>query len=135
MSSVRADRTDRGARSWSVPLTSGLIGVVYLVVGLIGHQPWFAIPGFVIMVAFGLVLRRGSRRSETVRGLLDHNDERINAIDLRATAITAIVMILVTLVGFCIDVARGGSGWPYYGIAAVGGGTYVLAVAVLRVRG
>jgi hypothetical protein len=35
---------------------------------------------------FSAVLVLAGRRSETVRGLLDHRDERLHAIDLRATA-------------------------------------------------
>jgi len=74
------------------------------------------------------------RRSETVRGLLDRKDERITGIDLRATAFTAMVLIVAVLVGFVIQVARGGSGWPYDLLGAIGGVSYLLAVAYLRLR-
>ena len=62
-------------------------------------------------------------------------DERIAAIDLRATAVTALAMIAVVLVGFVVDIARGGTGWPWYLIGAVGGLAYIAAVAVFRIRG
>jgi hypothetical protein len=64
-----------------------------------------------IMVAFSAALVLIARHSETVRGLLDHRDERISSIDWRATAVTAPAMIVVVLAGFVINVARGGSGW------------------------
>jgi len=90
---------------------------------------------FAVMVAFsgGLLLAR--RRSETVRGLLDRRDERITAIDLRATAVTALVMIAVVVVAFVVQIARGQSGWPYSMLGVVGGVTYLAAVIVLRIRG
>jgi hypothetical protein len=121
--------------SWTLPAIAGAIGIVYLIVGLVGGQTGFAIGGFLVMVVFAVILLGTSRRSETVRGLMDHSDERINSIDLRATAFTALAMIVFTLVAFCVEVARGHSGSPYYDIAAVGGGTYILAVIVLRIRG
>jgi Na+/H+ antiporter NhaD/arsenite permease-like protein len=88
-----------------------------------------------VMVAFSIALLFARRRSETVRGLLDHRDERISAIDLRATAVTALAMIAVVLVAFVVQVARGGSGWPYSMIGAIGGLSYLAAVIYLRVRG
>ena len=88
-----------------------------------------------IMVAFSGALVLAGRRSETVRGLLDHQDERISAIDLRATAVTALAMIAVILIGFVVSIARGGSGWPYDMIGFVGGLAYVAAVVFFRARG
>jgi steroid 5-alpha reductase family enzyme len=70
-----------------------------------------------------------------VRGLLDHRDERISAIDLRATAVTALALIVVVLVAFVIQIARGQSGWPYSMLGFVGGLSYVVSVIVLRIRG
>lgn len=83
---------------------------------------------------FSVALALVGRRSETVRGLLDHRDERIAGIDLRATAFTAIAMIVASLVGFVVSVAQGHDGGSYPIIAAVGGLSYVVAVAYLRVR-
>ena len=60
---------------------------------------------------------------------------RISAIDLRATAVTALAMIAVILVGFVVSIARGGSGWPYDMIGFVGGLAYVAAVVFFRARG
>ena len=85
--------------------------------------------------AFSGALLLARRRSETVKGLLDRNDERISAIDLRATAITALALIAVILIAFVVQIARGQSGWPYSMLGFVGGVTYVVAVIYLRVRG
>ena len=118
----------------ATPIFGVLMGVVYLVALSVAGNPVSGVFAFAVMVAFsgGLLLAR--RRSETVRGLLDRRDERITAIDLRATAVTALVMIAVVLVAFVVEIARGQSGWPYSMLGFVGGVTYIVAVIVLRVR-
>ena len=71
--------------------------------------------------------------SETVRGLRgDGRDERFALIDLRATAAAGLVLISVLIVSWLTEIARGGSGSPYDWLCAVGGVTYLLAVAVFR---
>jgi hypothetical protein len=128
--------TPRTSRKYlATPIFGVLMGVVYLVALSVGGQPVFGVMAFAIMVAFSLALLLGRRHSETVRGLLDHRDERISAIDLRATALTALAMILVVLVGFVVQIARGRSGWPYDMIGFVGGVSYIAAVILLRIRG
>ena len=81
---------------------------------MIGGKPLDGVVALAIMLGFSGALYVIARRSETVRGLLDRRDERIAAIDLRATAVTALAMIAVVLVGFVVDIARGGTGWPWY---------------------
>ena len=119
----------------ATPIFGVLMGLVYLVAFWAGGSLAYGVFGLVVMVAFSLLLLVARRRSETVRGLLDHRDERISAIDLRATAVTALAMIAVVLVAFVVEIARGHSGWPYDMIGAVGGLTYLVAVIVLRIRG
>lgn len=121
--------------AWGVPALSTVIGVVYLISAWIGGAPRTGLVMFAIMAGFAVVLVLAGRRSETVRGLLDHRDERINTIDLRATAITALALIAALLIGFVGSVARGGDGSPYSFLCAIGGGSYVLAVIILRIRG
>lgn len=120
---------------WALPACSVAIGLVYLVVGLLGDQPGFAIGGLVLMVvlAVALVLVRG--RSETVAGLMDRRDERINTLDMRATALTGVVLIVAVLAGFAVEVARGNDGQPYMWLGALAGVTYLAALVVLRLRG
>jgi len=111
------------------------IGIVYLIGFLVGGKPLLGVAALGIMLAFSAGLAVVGRYSETVRGLLNHRDERFSAIDLRATALTALAMIIAILVGFVVSVAHGGSGWPYDMIGFVGGVTYLAAVGYLRVRG
>ena len=119
----------------ATPIFGVLMGVVYLVAFWAGGSLAYGMFGLGVMVAFSLLLLVARRHSETVRGLLDHRDERITAIDLRATAVTALAMIAFVIVAFIVQIARGQSGWPYSMIGAVGGVAYLVAVIVLRIRG
>jgi Na+/H+ antiporter NhaD/arsenite permease-like protein len=128
--------TPRTSRKYlATPILGVLMGVVYLVAFSVAGHLLDGVFALAVMVAFSVALLLARRRSETVRGLLDHRDERISAIDLRATAVTALAMIAVVLVAFVVQVARGGSGWPYSMIGAVGGLSYLAAVIYLRIRG
>lgn len=126
-------KTDR--RYWSTPAAGVAIGLIYLVAFSLGGQPGYGLVALGIMVVFSVAIGLAGRRSETVRGLLDHRDERLAGIDLRATAVTAVVMILAVLAGFTIEVARGHDGSPYALIGAVGGVAYLAAVGYFRIRG
>ena len=128
--------TSRTNRSYWATVSLGVaIGIIYLIGFAAGGKPLLGVGALAIMVAFSGALVLAGRRSETVRGLLDHRDERISAIDLRATAVTALAMIAVILIGFVVSIARGGSGWPYDMIGFVAGLAYVAAVAFFRARG
>ena len=120
---------------WVTPATRVVIGLIYLIAFSLGGQPGNGLIGLGIMVAFSAAIALLGRRSETVRGILDHRDERLAGIDLRATAVTAVVMILAVLAGFVVEVARGHDGMPFVLIGAVGGVAYLGAVAYFRVRG
>lgn len=121
------------AAELTVPAVAVAGGVVYLVAGLIGGQTW--VGGLVVMVAFAAVLWLVRRRSETVKGLLDRRDERINTIDLKATAFAGGAVLAALIVAFAISIARGGSGAPYDWLLGLGGLAYIVAVVVLRLRG
>jgi peptidoglycan biosynthesis protein MviN/MurJ (putative lipid II flippase) len=118
----------------ATPIFATTMGVVYLVALSIAGDPVYGVLALAVMVAFSGALLLARRRSETVKGLLDHRDERISSIDLRATAFTALAMIVVVLVAFVVQIARGQSGWPYSMIGFVGGVSYVGAVIYLRIR-
>ncbi len=120
---------------WGTVALGVIIGIVYLIGFAAGGKPLLGLGALAVMVAFSGALVLAGRRSETVRGLLDHRDERISAIDLRATAVTALAMIAAVLIGFVVSIARGGTGWPYDMIGFVGGLAYVAGVIIFRVRG
>jgi hypothetical protein len=111
------------------------IGIAYLVAGVVAGNVTFGVLGLAIMVTTAVGLVVASRYSETVRGLLDRRDERIAAMDLRATAIAGCVVIVAILGAFVVEIAQGGDGMPYAWLGALGALAYVLALVVLRLRG
>jgi hypothetical protein len=85
-----------------------------------------------LMTALGAVFLFGGR-SETLSGLGGPGrDERWEAIDLRATAGTGLVLICVVIGAWLSEIGRDGS--PYGQLGAIAGITYVLAVAIFRCR-
>jgi hypothetical protein len=129
--------TDRQRRltSLGLPLVSVGIGIAYLIAGLLGDQPGFGVFGLLLMTGLALVLWLVRRRSETVQGLLDRRDERINAIDLKATAFAGMVVIVAVIAAFVVEIARSHDGMPYAWLGAAGGIAYVSALIVQRMRG
>jgi hypothetical protein len=64
------------------------------------------------MAGFGLLLLLLTGRSETVRGLTVGRDERFAQIDLRATAVAGLALIVTVIVAWLAEIARGRSGHP-----------------------
>ena len=120
---------------WFLPGFTVAMGVVILVAEWIGGDPVGGVIALAVAAAFGgLVLLGG--RSETIRGLRgDGRDERFRQIDIHATAISGVVVISAIIIAFIVEVARGHDGSPYTWLAAVAGITYLVAVAVFRLRG
>ncbi|HVM14777.1 MAG TPA: hypothetical protein VM287_10675 [Egibacteraceae bacterium] len=110
------------------------MGVAYLVAGWLGGDRAFAVGGLVVMVGVAAAMLVAGRFSETVAGLLDRRDARINTIDTQATVFTGMVLITAVIVGFIGEIARGEDGSPYGMLGAIGGVSYVAAVVVLRFR-
>ena len=120
---------------WFLPSFSFVLGLVILAVAWLGGQPGEGVFGLAGLTAFGLFFLLAGR-SETVRGLRgDGRDERFAQIDLRATAVTGLVLITAVIVAFLTEVARGHSGAPYTWLGALAGLTYILVVGCLRWRG
>ena len=120
---------------WFLPSFSLVLGLVILAVSWLGGSPGAGVISLAIMVAFGLfVLLAG--RSETIRGLRgDGRDERFAKIDMHATAVAGLAVIIALIVAWLIATARGQSGSPYDWLLAIGGLAYLLAVAFFRWRG
>ena len=121
---------------WFLPASSLVLGAAILVAGLIGRQPVVGVSGLIIMTAFGLFVLLAGSRSETVRGLRgDGRDERFAMIDLRATALSGLAVIIALIVAWLVAIARGQSGSPYDWLCAIGGLAYLIALGLLRWRG
>jgi cobalamin synthase len=124
------------ARSkWSLPLFSVGLGGVVLLASWLGGQLGTGVFGLAALAGFGLVLLLLGGRNETIRGLTVGRDERFAQIDLRATAVAGLALITTVIVAWLVEIARGHSGNPYGWLAAIGGLTYILAVALFRWRG
>lgn len=127
-------RTRKRTIHWAVPAVALAVGIGYLTAGVVGRDLGFGIFGLALMIGAVVAALVLARYSETVAGLLDRSDERINSIDLTATAFAGTTLIGSVLVMFIIEVARGHSGSPYYQLGALAGLAYLAALIYLRVR-
>ena len=119
---------------WAVPAVALLIGIAYLIAGLLGDDIAFGAFGLLLLVAVGAGFMLVGRQSEIVAGLIDRRDERINKIDTDASLFAGMVVLLAVLVLFIVEIARGQDGSPYYQLGALGGVSYVAALLWLRLR-
>lgn len=134
MKTSDSDTRRHSKKRWLIPLFSVTMGVAYLVAGWIGGDLAFGIFGLCLMVATAAGFLLLSRFSETVAGLLDRRDERINRIDQEATVVAGGALIIAVLVGFVVEIARGHDGQPYAMLGAIAGVAYLLALVFLRYR-
>ena len=130
------DRSRGITRSkWFLPAFSLVLGLVMLAVSWLGGSPGQGVISLAVLAAFGLIILLAGR-SETVRGLRgDGRDERFAQIDLQATALSGLAVIVALIVAWLVATARGQSGSPYDWLLAIGGLAYLLAVAWFRWRG
>ena len=119
---------------WSLPLFCLVLGGIVLLAGWLGGQLVAGIFGLAVLAVFGLAVLLAGGRSETVRGLTTGRDERFAQIDLKATAVTGLVLIITVIVAWLVEIARGHSGNPYGWLGAIAGLTYIGAVAFFRWR-
>ena len=120
---------------WFLPAFSLVLGLIMLAVSWLGGSPVQGVISLAVLAAFGLVILLAGR-SETVRGLRgDGRDERFAQIDLQATALSGLAVIVALIVAWLVATARGQSGNPYGWLLAIAGLTYLLAVAWFRWRG
>jgi hypothetical protein len=121
-------------RRWWMPAVALVLGLAMLVAFWIGDNLTDGLVSFGVMaaVAVGVVV---FGRSETVSGLSGPGrDERWAKIDIHATALTGMVLITVIIGAFLVEVAQGEDGQPWSQLGAVGGISYIIAVAILRAR-
>lgn len=134
MSTRQPTDRHRHLANLKLPLVSVGIGIVYLIAGFLGEDLVFGIFGLLLMTGLAVVLWLVRFRSETVQGLMDQRDERINAIDLKSTACAGMVVMAAIIIALITEIARGHDGSPYAWLGAVGGVAYVLAIIYHRLR-
>ena len=120
---------------WLTPVICVAAGIVMFAVSWLGGQFAGGLISFAILAAFGLVILLLTGRSETVRGLTTDRDERFVQIDLKATAVAGLALIITVIVAWLVATARGQSGSPYGWLLAIGGLAYLIAFAFFRWRG
>jgi hypothetical protein len=123
------------ARRWATTATLAVLGAAVTLATWAGGEPYLAamLAGFYVLCC-GLAYL-WSRGSGDVAALLRFSgDERQRQMDLRATAIAGLVTLAFCLGGTVVDLARGGTGNPWALICAVGGLSYVVALAIVRRR-
>jgi hypothetical protein len=120
---------------WYMPAIALFIGLVMLGAFWIGDSLAEGLGAFGVMALVAALFYFGGRRSETLAGIGGPaRDERWEQIDVSATALTGLVLILVIIGAFLVEVAQGQDGSPYSALGAVGGLAYILSVALLRWR-
>jgi hypothetical protein len=131
---TRGSRDRRPAVFWVTPALSVALGAAMGGAAWAGGQPGFAVFAFTLMLVLAAAVVLVARRSETVAGLLDRRDERITSIDRDATLVAGCCVIIAVIAATFWQLATGGDAQPYAWLGAVGGGTYVVALIVLRIR-
>jgi hypothetical protein len=120
---------------WFTPLIILGLGVVVFAVSALGGQLGGGLISLAVLAGFGLIMLLLTSRSETIRGLTVARDERFAQLDLRATALSGLVVLLAALVGWLVEVARGHNGDPYDWLLAIGGLAYLVSFVFFRWRG
>ena len=120
---------------WFMPLFCLGLGSAVLAASWLGGQVGAGLVSLAWMAGFGLFFLLVTGRSETIRGLTTGRDERFAQIDLRATAVAGLALIITLIVAWLVELARGHSGNPYGWLGAIGGLSYALAVVFFRWRG
>ncbi len=119
---------------WFMPLFCLLLGLIILAACWLGGHLGDGLYSLGVMAAAGAVFLFGGR-SETIRGLRgDGRDERFAQIDLRATAVAGLIVLVILIVATLVRLARGEQPGPYGWLLAASGVSYVLAVVFLRWR-
>lgn len=110
------------------------LGAVVAAAMWIGGDGTDAAYSLVLFAVIAAVFALGGR-SETMRMIRgDGRDERWAIIDLAATAITGLVIISAIIVACLYEWSQGRDGSPYAQLGALGGITYIAALAILRHR-
>lgn len=109
-----------------------MVALVALVAGVIGRDVVFGLLAFAVVVAFTVYVCFS--RTEWAAVQRADADERQRDINMRAMQIAYMVVVVVAVIGWLDEVARGPHAGPFTLICAVGGFTHMGAIAYLRRR-
>lgn len=123
-------------RRWWFTGFALLLGVGFLIAGLIADEPSAGIVGLVVMACYGAGLHLLRRRSESAALLAGEiRDERQLQIATRASALTGQVLAVVLVAGMLVSTARGAAdAGTWSALCAVAGATFLLGTIVIARR-
>jgi amino acid transporter len=111
------------------------MGVLFLGVQWASGDPGGGLVSLAIMVGLAVVLIAFSGRSALVEVMRNPQaDERAAMLDLRATAFSGLVLILVVIGAVFYELARGQNPSPYAQLGAIAGVAYLVALIGLQRR-
>jgi hypothetical protein len=120
---------------WLVPGLSVAMGMLFLGVQWASGDLGGGLVSLAIMVGLAAVLVAFSGRSALVDVMRNPRaDERSAMLDLRATAFSGIVLILVVIGAVIYELARGQNPSPYAQLGAIAGVAYLVALIGLQRR-
>lgn len=122
------------ANRWFMPAFSLFLGLAMGGAQWRGGDLRTGLTSLALFVVIALVLVLGGR-SETIRAFRgDGRDERWAHIDLAATALSGLAVITAIIAACAWEWAHGRDGTPFVQLGAIGGLSYIAAVAILRAR-
>ena len=117
-----------------MPLLSLALGGVVFAAMAVGGNPGDGLKSLSVFVVVAAAFALGGR-SDTLRGLGGPGrDERWSMIDLGATAFAGVTLVLALTGAWLWELADGGDGGPYGQLLAIGGLSYIAAIAFGRWR-
>jgi hypothetical protein len=120
---------------WLVPGLSAAMGMLFLGVQWASGDVGGGLVSLAIMVGLAAVLVAFSGRSGLVEVMRNPQaDERSAMLDLRATAFSGLVLILVVIGAVIYELARGQNPSPYGQLGAIAGVAYLVALIGLQRR-
>jgi hypothetical protein len=120
---------------WLVPAFSVAMGMLFLGVQWASGDLGGGLVSLAIMVGLAAVLVAFSGRSALVEVMRNPQaDERSAMLDLRATAFSGLVLILVVIGAVVYELARGQNPSPYAQLGAIAGIAYLVALIGLQRR-
>jgi hypothetical protein len=120
---------------WLVPGLSVAMGMLFLGVQWASGDVGGGLVSLAIMVGLAAVLVAFSGRSGLVEVMRNPQaDERSAMLDLRATAFSGLVLILVVIGAVIYELARGQNPSPYGQLGAIAGVAYLVALIGLQRR-
>ena len=118
------------------PAVMAIGGTVIAAAVVIGQGWAAAVPVEVVTIAAAIgYYLLGGRGGDLAAIIGRRSDERQESIRVRARSLAAQVAGLAALIGYVIELARGGAVWPFELFVAVLAGSFLAGLVIYRTRG